>query len=604
MKKCNHPFLSLVILSAALLCATAVSAQTMQNVYARNTQSLDGQWKTIVDPYGHGWNAYYNDRPFDGTRLQEYDFGSSPELKVPGDWNTQRPELYYYEGDLWYRTRFTPAIASPDSRLFLHFGAANYKSKVWLNGKEVGEHEGGYTPFEFEVTDLVKPDSVNSLVVKVNNTRLPDGIPTLNTDWWNYGGITRSVTLVATQPNFIYDYSIGYEPLPTKKGKKPAGEIVGWVQLNGNDIAGKQVALSIPALKINAQLTTDAAGRADFRLKASPKLWTPDAPTLYDVALTFGDEVINDQIGFRTISTKGDKILLNGEPVFLAGVNIHEETFGDSRRATSVEDDSLLLQSAKDLGCNFVRLAHYPHNEHMVRLADRMGLMVWDEIPLYWGIDWNSQRTYDLAVQQLTEMISRDRNRASVIIWSIANETAVKPDRTAFLTRLANEARRQDGTRLVSAALQNWNKQLAHNVYTVEDPLHEALDIFSFNEYLGWYDNVKQACDSITWSLPENKPIVISEFGGGAKFGRHSGDDAYFSEENQADIYRHQFVMLSKIKGLAGTIPWVLKDFRSPHRVLPGVQDDFNRKGLYSDKREKKQAWQVAREWNLQHTKK
>ena len=604
MKKCNHPFLSLVILSAALLCATAVSAQTMQNVYARNTQSLDGQWKTIVDPYGHGWNAYYHDKPFDGTRLQEYDFDSSPELKVPGDWNTQRPELYYYEGDLWYRTRFTPKIASPDSRMFLHFGAANYKSKVWLNGKEVGEHEGGYTPFEFEVTDLVKPDSVNSLVVKVNNTRLPDGIPTLNTDWWNYGGITRSVTLVATQPNFIYDYSIGYESLPAKKGKKPAGEIVGWVQLNGSDIVGKQVALSIPALKINAQLTTDAAGRADFRLKASPKLWTPDEPSLYDVALTFGNEVINDQIGFRTISTKGDKILLNGEPVFLAGVNIHEETFGDSRRATSVEDDSLLLQSAKDLGCNFVRLAHYPHNEHMVRLADRMGLMVWDEIPLYWGIDWNSQRTYDLAVQQLTEMISRDRNRASVIIWSIANETAVKPDRTAFLTRLANEARRQDGTRLVSAALQNWNKQLAHNVYTVEDPLHEALDIFSFNEYLGWYDNVKQACDSITWSLPENKPIVISEFGGGAKFGRHSGDDAYFSEENQADIYRHQFVMLSKIKGLAGTIPWVLKDFRSPHRVLPGVQDDFNRKGLYSDKREKKQAWQVAREWNLQHTKK
>ncbi|MCF0202875.1 MAG: beta galactosidase jelly roll domain-containing protein [Bacteroidaceae bacterium] len=574
---------------AALAISCTLQAQTMQNIKARNIQSLDGQWKSIIDPYGHGNWSYFNDKDFDGTKLQDYDFGTSPELRVPGDWNTQRKELYYYEGNMWYRKRFRLNAVSPQSRLFLHFDAANYKTKVWLNGKEIGEHEGGYSPFEFDITDKVKRDGENSLVVRVNNERLAGGIPTFNTDWWNYGGLTRSVCIVETQPTFIYDYCFNWN-----------GSIEGWVQLKGDDVAAKNVTLKIPALKISKTLTTDGSGRATFSLKAKPKLWSPESPVLYEVALTLGEETIADLIGFRTISTAGDKILLNGKPVFLAGVNIHEETFGDSRRATTIEDDSLLLQAAKDLGCNFVRLAHYPHNEDMVRLADRMGLMVWSEIPLYWGIDWRNQQTYKLAVQQLREMVQRDHNRASIIIWSIANETAVNSDRTDFLTRLANEARSLDSSRLISAALQNVNKQIAHNVYTVEDPLHEALDLFSFNEYIGWYDNVKEACDSITWVLPENKPIVISEFGGGAKFQMHNGDSSFFSEDNLASLYRHQFRMLAKIKGLAGTIPWVLKDFRSPHRMLPGVQDDFNRKGLLSEKGEKKQAWQIVHDWNYE----
>lgn len=594
-----------------VLCCSmlAASAQTMTNIAGRATQSLDGQWKTIIDPYGHGNGSYWHDRKFDGSRLQDYDFDSSPELRVPGDWNTQRPELYYYEGSMWYRKKFTHHPSSSDARQFLHFAAANYRTKVWLNGKEVGQHEGGYTPFEFDITDKLKAEGENSLVVRVNAERLADGIPTFNTDWWNYGGLTRSVNLVEVPSTYIYDYSINISDPSTGSGQ--AQSIKGWLNLRGEHIANQKVSVSIPELKLKGIYTTDAQGRIDIDLKVKKgklQLWSPDTPKLYDVrfAIEAQDAAaasLSEKIGFRTIKTEGDKILLNGKPVFLAGINIHEETFGDSRRATTVEDDSLLLQAAKDLGCNFVRLAHYPHNEDMVRLADRMGLMVWSEIPLYWGINWKNPRTYDLAVQQLTEMISRDRNRASIIIWSIANETAVNKDRIDFLTRLANEARRQDDTRLISAALQNVNKQIQHNVYTVEDPLHEALDLFSFNEYIGWYDNTIEACDSITWVLPENKPIVISEFGGGARLGRHqNGSDRIFSEENLANLYRHQFVMLSKIKGLAGTIPWVLKDFRSPHRMIPGVQDDFNRKGLYTDKREKKQAWQLLHDWNIRQT--
>lgn len=583
--------------------ATAQSMMTPTASSSRQALSLDGDWNAIIDPYGHGdWN-YWQDAKFDGTVLQDYDFDTSPTLRVPGDWNTQRPEFYYYEGRMWYRRKFkTPDFGG---RIFLHFDAANYKAKVWLNGREVGQHEGGYTSFEFEVTSLLSDKGAdNSLVVMVNNQRLPDGVPTLNTDWWNYGGITRSVRLLSVPDTHIRDFSLQLSDPDPMAPRPKTTRIVGWVNLAGPNAAAQQVKVEIPDLKLSATATTDAQGRAEvaFTLpKSKLRLWSPADPHLYNVVISTATDNISDLLGFRTVRADKDKILLNGKPVFLAGINIHEETIGDSRRATTRSQDSLLLAEAKALGCNFVRLAHYPHNEQMTRLADQMGLLVWSEIPLYWGIDWSSQRTYDLARQQLAEMIARDRNRASIIIWSIANETQVLPDRTEFLSRLAAEARNLDGTRLISAALQNINKQVARNVYTVEDPLHEALDIFSFNQYLGWYDNTVEAVDSITWQLPADKPIVISEFGGGERVGRSAGD-TYFSQERNVRLFQAQFRMLAKIKGLAGTIPWVLKDFRSPHRVLHGIQDDFNRKGMISDKGERKKVWPIVREWNVAHT--
>ena len=572
----------------------------IQNPDNRHTTSLDGEWKSIVDPYGHGLICgFWRDETFDGSRLQDYDFDTSETLMVPGDWNSQKKELFYYEGLMWYRTKFNYNLAA-GKRLFLHFGAANYEAQVWLNGKKLGTHTGGFTPFEFEITDKIKAND-NSLVVCVDNTRRPDGIPTMNTDWWNYGGLTRSVVLIETDATFIRDYSTHL----SKDGKN----IEGYIQMDGMDTAssGKssRVLLQIPELKIKKEFTLDQNGRCTFSVKSRPQLWSPDSPKLYDVSLTYDGTMLNDRIGFRTITTQGHKILLNGKEVFLCGVNIHEEatatTGGDNKRCTTKEEDARLLGMAKELGCNFVRLAHYPHNEDMLRLADEMGLMVWSEIPLYWGINWRNSKTYDLAEQQLAEMIARDHNRCSIIIWSIANETAVNKERTDFLTRLAGKARELDGSRLISAALQNVNKRLAPTVYTVEDPLGDALDLFSFNEYIGWYDAPKNYCDSITWQLNTTKPVVVSEFGGGAKLGRHSGKSAFFSEDNMVELYKHQFIMLEKIPGLAGTIPWVLQDFRSPHRLLIGVQDNYNRKGLYTEKGQKKQAWQIVKDWNDRH---
>ena len=196
--------------------AFAQQAPQIMNVSARQTTSLDGQWKTIVDPFENGYYDYRL-KPYDGgyaqdktysdkTKLQEYDFETDKLLFVPGDWNTQRPQLYYYEGTVWYRKHFEYSL-QPGKRLFLNFGAVNYEAIVWLNGKRLGRHIGGFTPFNFEITNLLK-EGTNSLVVKVDNKRLPEAVPTVNADWWNFGGITRPVTLIEMPATYIRDYYV------------------------------------------------------------------------------------------------------------------------------------------------------------------------------------------------------------------------------------------------------------------------------------------------------------------------------------------------------------------------------------------------------------
>ncbi|MBO5594067.1 MAG: beta-glucuronidase, partial [Prevotella sp.] len=253
-----------------------------------------------------------------------------------------------------------------------------------------------------------------------------------------------------------------------------------------------------------------------------------------------------------------------------------------------------LLSWAKELGCNFVRLAHYPHNEYMVREAERMGILVWSEIPCYWTIAWTNPATLDNARQQLTDMIRRDHNRANVIIWSIANETPHSAERDAFLGTLAKHARSLDDTRLISMAMEVTGA--SNYVNRLNDNMNEYVDIVSFNQYVGWYRDVNDA-PKMTWEIPYNKPVIISEFGGGARYGYHGAKNQRWTEEFQENLYRENLAMLDKIDGLSGTTPWILKDFRSPRRVLPGVQDYYNRKGLFSDKGERKLAFYVLQHW-------
>ena len=594
-----------LVLLLSLAAFTAFSAfgqepyPQIANIPGRQTVSLDGNWKYIVDVYKTGSQDYranplpdggsfFADRSFysDQRRLVEYDFDYAKEMAVPGDWNTQRPELYYYEGTVWYRTKFT-AHPRKGRRYFIYFGAANYETEAGLNGHRIGRHEGGFTPFNFEVTDRLV-DGDNSLVVNVDNTRRLDAVPTVNSDWWNYGGLTRSVCLVETPETFIRDYHVQLK-------KDDTGTIAGWVQLDGPASAGK-VTISIPELKISKTVSADASGLARFEIDAKPILWCPENPKLYEVSISSGMDAVADRIGFRTISTSGDKLLLNGQPIFCKGVCIHEEMIGGAGgRAFSEEHARALLAEVKALNCNFVRLAHYPHNENMIRLAEEMGIMVWSEIPVYWTISFDNPPTYANAERQLTDMITRDRNRANVIIWSVANETPLGPTRLDFLKGLISKARELDPTRLVSAAMEKIEYE--GGMMTVNDPLVDIADLISFNQYVGWYDGTPEKCDRVTWTFPVSKPVIITEFGGGAVYGRHGGTDQRFTEENQEYLYQKNIQMFDRIPGLAGTTPWVLKDFRSPKRMLDGIQDDYNRKGLLSEKGERKKAFYVMQSW-------
>ena len=589
------------------LCLTLTSdrglaqlAPLIQNIQARQTTSLDGEWRVIVDPYDVGYLDYRaqplknnsafwkNYKPQSPSELVEYDFDTSGQLNVPGDWNTQRESLLFYEGSVWYKRSFDYA-RDPMKRLFVHFGAANYQADVYLNGEELGHHEGGFTPFDFEITDHVKAQG-NFLIVRVNDTRGKEKVPTVNTDWWNYGGLTRPVTLVEVPETFVQDYSV-------QLAKGSTHEIKGWVQLNGKQLQQK-VTVRIPEAGIHKTFQTDLQGRAEFSFDANLTLWSPENPKLYDIEIASETDSVADRIGFRSIEVRGTDILLNGKPVFLRGVDIHEEAPTRAGRAWSEDDARTLLGWAKELGCDFVRLAHYPHNEAMLRMADQMGVMVWGEVPVYWTIQWENPGTLRNAENQLNEMITRDHNRAALIIYSVANETPISDARNRFLRQLIQDAHTADPTRLVSAALQNSESSEGGRFkIRIEDPIGNDLDVLGNNEYIGWYVHRPEDADVTDWISKYDKPLIMSEFGGDALFGLHGNAQARWTEEYQENLYQHQIAMLKRIPFLRGTTPWILKDFRSPRRTLPGIQDYFNRKGLVSDHGEKKKAFFVLQQY-------
>ena len=590
--------MKLLIRAAVFLWATAaLSAAAMQNEPGRQGISLNGTWRVLIDPYLSG---YYD---FHGKLLGEKGIGAnrapkslsdheengipdnSPTLTVPGDWNTQRPDLYYYESAVWYKRQFD-FQAKPGRRQFLWFGAANYHAVVFLNGKQIGEHEGGFTPFQFEVTGKLQPRG-NALIVMVDASRHADAVPQTMSDWWNYGGLTRSVRLLDVPETFVEDYTLQLEKGSTTR-------LTFSVRLNGPQPA-QHVTVKIPEAGVSVSVATNADGTGRIAFPANVTLWSPERPKLYDVSIELAGDTIADRIGFRTIATSGQQILLNGKPIFIRGAAIHSEAPFRTGRVYSADEARTLLAWAKELDCNFVRLAHYAHDESMARMADEMGLLVWEEIPVYWAVQWENPATYANAERQLGDTISRDKNRASVIFWSVANETPLGDARLKFLSSLANKAHEFDPTRLVTAATLTHETTTDH--IAIDDPLGQYLDVLGINEYVGWYDGPPEKLDRVQWSTPYNKPVVVSEFGAGAVAGNHGDEGTAWTEENMAMIYRKQVAMFKRIPFLQGTSAWVLMDFRSPRRLTPQVQDGFNRKGLFSPQGQKKLAFYILRDF-------
>jgi beta-glucuronidase len=581
-----------LVISVVLLCLGAdLSAQheiaVPQNIYLREKTSLNGYWNYFVDryesffydfvrvPFDSAANGGLDFAALDGKAKDksdryEYNFDGADSLLVPGDWNSQREKLFYYEGSVWYRKLFTAPTLKPGEQLVLHFGAVNYRADVYLNGKKAGVHEGGFTPFAFDVSTLFK-EGVNSLVVRVDNQRDRSAVPTDVTDWWNYGGITRDVSLVVLPANYIADYDIHLSP-------DSPDYLEGYMETA--ELKEGKVTIRCEELGVAFTATFEGEKRVSFKVKI-PKAyqkWSPDTPKLYTFTMEGKNDSLKDKIGLRTISTRGNELLLNGQPIFLRGICAHEENPLAGRRANSREDAMQLLQWAQELNANYMRLAHYPHNEHMPRLADSLGILLWEEIPVYWTIDWENPTTYANAEKQLTELINRDHNRASVIIWSLANETPSTDARLVFLKNLAQKARDLDATRLLSAAL--FKQKISDGLYTITDPFGDYTDLVSFNQYLGWYEGLPDIIDQSNFVFSQNKPVIVSEFGAGAKAGFHGDELTRWSEEYQDKLYENTLEMLDRMPNLVGVTPWILADFRSPRRQLPVIQEGWNRKGL------------------------
>lgn len=455
-----------------------------------------------------------------------------------------------------------------DERLFLDFEGVSYRAYVFLNGACIAVHDGASTPFFVEITDSVRTE--NRLIVAVEAVRSDQRVPMSNTDWFNYGGIYREVFIYRVPQAFIKDYFVRLVP------DSGFSRIAVDVTVDGRTEGA--VTCEIPELGIRTEIPL-VEGKGSVEIEAAPELWSPMNPKLYEVDFSFEKDSISDRIGFREIRREGRSILLNGKEIFLKGISLHEDhpELGKSTNEEVIRDTIECVKN--DLNGNFLRLAHYPHPRLFAKLADEMGILLWEEIPVYWAIDFENRRTYEDAENQLSELVLRDRNRASVIIWSVGNENPDTDARYHFMSTLAAFARRMDATRLVSAAcLVNKEKEM------IEDRLASCLDIIGINEYYGWYEPDFSRLQVIMERSDPDKPVIITEFGGGALAGHHGPKQEMWTEEYQQELYRNQVATISACSYIKGMTPWILYDFRAPRR-LNLFQNGYNRKGLISDDR-------------------
>ena len=621
---------------------------------SRTITNLNGEWSYIIDPMNNGLpeSSFFGGFPKNkiqktGMELIEYNFETAEKMQIPGAWNATNEKLFFYRGPVWLYKKFE-YLPKEDVLAHLYIEGSNFTTKVFINGSIVGEFQGGYVPFNFNISKFLK-EGENILLVQTDNTLDKSSVPTQKTDWWPWGGIVGDVYIVETPKQFIRNAYLQLNP-------DDFSQALLQVQMN-EKLLGQKVTLEIPELQFKDEFKTNSLGRIVETIKIAPQLWSPSNPKLYEVIIASEDKKISDEIGFRSIKTQGQKIYLNNSEIQFKGIAMHSEPIGIPGPAFSKQHFQELLATAKDLNINFVRAAHYPYTRHLAKVADQMGLMLWEEVPVYWNIDWDNSETLNIAKNQITRLVQRDHNRASVVVWSVANETPLSSSRMEFLNTLLSEVRLNDTTRLTTAALlsgseeqfrslvivlalqgikSNWvdpkEKAIFQSILeqanipvdielnfsiSIDDPLGETVDLISYNEYFGWYyvtffteqmrisegtlrKLIFEIMPSIKITSSYNKPIHISEFGAGAKYGNKT--NKIWSEGYQAKLYEHQLEMLANNPQIQGISPWVLKDFRAMLRPLAGIQDFYNRKGLIDENGNQKEAFKVladfyANEW-------
>ena len=550
---------------------------------SRKKESLNGLWHYAVDQYDtcirqHWFAERYTDQ--NGfTMPVDYSFDEWPTMQLPCCWNTQSEKFELYDGSMVFTRKFRYEAQNKE-KVLLKIGAANYICRVFLNQEYLGMHRGGSTPAYFDVTGLLQAE--NRIIIQADSTRRPEQVPTENTDWFNYGGVYRDIELIRLPETYIKRFQIALVSDGAFNKIK--------VRVRLSEPVNTAAQLRIDELGICAEIpVTEGAGEAV--LEAHPVLWCPENPKLYVVSLSCAGDEVSDEVGFREIRVQGHDILLNGKSIFLRGISAHEESVPNGKALTD-EERLENIRLAKELGCNFMRAAHYPHDERMARLADREGILLWEEIPVYWAIRFTREKTYADARNQLLELIERDWNRASVIIWSVGNENADSDERLAFMKNLADTAHAADENRLVSAACL-----VSFRENAIADRLAEHLDVIGLNEYFGWYTPDFRLLPQLFENSHPTKPVIVTELGADALPGHHGTITDKGTEECQVYVYEKQVETLRGIDYVRGMTPWILYDFRCPRRTSV-IQGYYNRKGLLNpEKTYKKPAFYVLQRY-------
>ena len=501
-------------------------------------------------------------------------------------------ELKWYDGHANYVKEFELDGVPEDMEAFLCFDGVTYRAELYLNGEELAPHEWGYSPFQRKVTGLLKPGK-NRLFVLVDNFMQADRVPGIRCDWNNDGGITGGVKLIFVPKTYIENFRT--------ETRLEGEEVVIGVQVSaaGEGEGTLPVTFSISELRKELTLEVPIGGTvsAEVRLpRTEIALWCPENPKLYVTRLTTPHETLTDEIGYREIKTAGTEILLNGESIRLYGVAVHSE-FPDTGRAATEEGIQQMLAKARELGCNFLRCAHYPYADMFARAMDKAGMLWWEEVPVYWLTQVHLEPQRSLALGMLEEMIRRDWNRASLIFWSVSNECAGDGSEAGSNRDLSGGnypywvdacalVRKLDPSRLISSA-DSGHRKTTDNGWTPDagdafdtaikgqdwspghpDAFYDLLDVLGANLYVQTPGDNPTATDKFVEMLRRfNKPLMITEFGSMSATddgleGRQATDLGH--PDRHAVILREAYAAMAKHPEIVGYIPWALMDVRVP----------------------------------------
>ncbi|MBD3193616.1 MAG: hypothetical protein GF317_01070 [Candidatus Lokiarchaeota archaeon] len=541
------------------------------------TLTLNGKWLCKPDKDNKGIDFKWY--------LSQNFIRNDPELmeiNIPSSFNTLKG-YEVFEGIFWHFKKFDfddEEYSKQDKKL--RFNAANYNTKVWLNGVFLGEHDGGFTPFHFNLKKSLK-DKDNFLVVRCDNIRKKSRLPAFSFDWFNYGGIYRDVDIISLTKNRIKNVIIKTNLVSRNKSIISISyEILGRLALeweirdvnNGN-------------LYYRGEIS-ESTGKSSFSLTTKNlKFWSPSNPKLYKLMIysrTKNEKnlLFDSNFGIREIEILGNYIYLNKKLIRLKGASLHEELvpFG---RTIPYEEREKDITAMKALGFNALRTAHYSHDEDLLDIADRLGILILEEIPVYWMCDYKSNDVFKVAAKMLRNLIKRDINHPSVIWWSVGNEIPIeRPEVSKFMKRLMKWVRMHDNTRIVTYV----------SMKLFSDLTRRHADVACINYYFGWYVGSPRLISlmlDVMRTPAFNKPWIYTEFGAGAKVGTRKKweDQTKYSEERQLHVLDYSIRTFNAKDYLAGWFIWIYRDFRSLTRQNE-YQTGFNRKGIVSEKNEPK----------------